>query len=425
MSSATMVTTGPDRERAESHVGADVGPITVPYILFVTAPLEIDERGRRWTAPSWAKDLALHLDYLTDLTLVSPAIRTKSRSSKLISLNEPPFNRLKYIDLPCPTSRWEALQTLPRLVLQFWRAVGRGRVVHAGFAGWPIDHGVLIIPIAKIRGRFILANVESSFWRASIPSSWRRRLQGRLTEVMVRICLRMADLRLFTSKAYLQELMPPGAPRAYVTPATWLDEDWILSEGDAREAWAAKRGPVRMLFAGRLIPQKGVFVLLSAIEAAAQVGTDVEFSIHPIGDGGLRDECIAAARSLAGRARVTVLDEVPFGEPFLRLLRGFDAVLLPSLSDEQPRMAYEALSQGVPVIGSATGGIREVVESGVNGRLSPPNDVDRLAESFIWAGRSRAELREMGLRGLTSVRHSTHEAMHRNRHKLLLRALGR
>jgi hypothetical protein len=83
----------------------------------------------------------------------------------------------------------------------------------------------------------------------------------------------------------------------------------------------------------------------------------------------------------------------------MRLLRGFDAVLLPSLSDEQPRIAYEALSQAVPVIGSATGGIREVVESGVNERLSPPNDVDRWAESFIWAGQNRAELREMDLGG--------------------------
>ena len=420
-----MATTFPDRGRAETPVGPQARPpITLPYILFVCAPLEIDEQGRRWTAASWAKDLALHLDYLTDLTLVSPAIRTKSRSSKLISLNEPPFDRLKYVDLPCPTSSWEALKTLPSHVLQYWRAVGRGRIIHAGFAGWPINQGLLAIPLAKVRGRFILANVESSFWRASSPASWGRRVQGSLYEVLARICLRMGDVRLFTSKAYLQELMPPGAPRAYVTPATWLDEEWILSEDEARDAWAAKRGPVRMLFASRLIPEKGVFTLLSAIKAVAEVGTDVEFSIHPIGEGGLRDECVAAARSLAGRASLTILDEVPFGEPFMHLLRGFDAILLPSLSDEQPRMAYEALSQAVPVIGSATGGIREVVESGVNGRLSPPNDVDHLARSFLWAGRNRAELREMGLRGLISVRHSTHKAMHRNRHELLLRALA-
>jgi glycosyltransferase involved in cell wall biosynthesis len=420
-----MATSCSDQERAEEQVGLQIKPsITIPYILIVSAALEIDEQGRRWTAASWAKDLALHLDYLTDLTVVSPATKTTRHSPKLISLNQPPFDRLKYIDLPSPTSRWEALKTLPRHVLQYWRAIGRGRIVHAGFAGWPINGGLLAIPLAKARGKFVLANVESSFWRASSASSWRRRLQGPLTEVLIRICLRMADVRLFTSKAYLQELMPPGTPRAFVTPATWVDEEWILSEAEACEAWAAKRGPVRMLFASRLIPEKGVFVLLSAIKIAVENGTNVEFSIHPIGDGGLRDECTTAARSLDGRATVTVLDEVPFGAPFTSLLRGFDAILLPSLSDEQPRLAYEALSQAVPVIGSATGGIREVIESGINGRLSPPNDVDALAASIVWAGQNRAELRGMGLRGLASVRRSTHKEMHRNRHEILLRALN-
>ena len=185
----------------------------------------------------------------------------------------------------------------------------------------------------------------------------------------------MSDIRLFTSKAYLGELMPPGAPRAYVTPATWLNEDWILGDEEAVAAWAAKQGPVRLVYAGRLVSAKGVSVLLAAIRAAAEAGTDAEFVIHPIGDDSLRDECVAAARSLAGKVAVTIAEEVPFGEPFLGFLRGFDAVLVPSLSDEQPRIAYEAFSQAVPVIGSATGGICEVVESGVNGRLSPPNDV--------------------------------------------------
>ena len=396
--------------------------ITAPYALFVCAPLEIDEQGRRWTNEGWAKDLALHLDYLSDLTLVSPAIRTRTRSDNLVSLDESPFDRLKFVDLPSPTSRWEALKTLPRHILQYWRAIGPARVVHCGFAGWPIIQGWVAVPLAKIRRRLVLANVESSPWRASgtgLP--WHRRLRGSLGEILTRTTLRMADIRLFTSKSYLQDLMPEGAPRAYVTPATWLNEEWILGEAEADESWAAKQGPVRMLFAGRLIAEKGVSVLLSAIRAVAEAGTDVEFSI--IGTGPLRDECITAARSLAGQATVAVLDEVAYGEPFLSLLRGFDAVLVPSLSDEQPRIAYDALSQAVPVIGSATGGICEVVESGVSGRLSPPNDIGSLAESIAWAGRNRPELREMGLRGRASVRHATHQAMHRIRHKLLREAL--
>jgi hypothetical protein len=128
-----MATASPDCGQAEASVGCEARPpITVPYMLFVCAPLEIDEQGGRWTAASWAKDLALHLDYLTDLTLVSPATHTTGRSPKLVSLNEPPFDRLKYIDLPCPTSRRDALKTLPSHVRQYWRAIDRGRIIHPG-----------------------------------------------------------------------------------------------------------------------------------------------------------------------------------------------------------------------------------------------------------------------------------------------------
>jgi glycosyltransferase involved in cell wall biosynthesis len=397
-------------------------PIAEPYALFVCVPIEVDEQGRRWTMAAWAKDLALHLDYISDLTLVSPAIRVKMRSAGTVSLDEPPFDRLKFIDLPSPTGKWETLKTLPGHLLKYWQAIGPARVVHSGFAGWPIVQAWIAVPLAKLRGKFALGNVESSPWRASgagLP--WHKRLRGTIGEVITRTTLRMADLKLVTSKQYYKDLLLPGTPGAYVTPATWLNEEWILEEDQAVAAWDAKEGPVRLLFVGRLLRDKGVPQLLSAIRSTAEAGTDVEFSI--IGSGPLRDECIAAARSLTGRATVTVLDEVPYGEPFFDLVRGYDAVLVPSVSDEQPRIAYDAFSQAVPIIGSATGGICEVVEPGVTGRLSPPNDVDALTESIIWAGRNRPALREMGLRGPARVRHSTHQAMHRNRHKLLLEAL--
>jgi glycosyltransferase involved in cell wall biosynthesis len=396
--------------------------ITEPYVLFVCVPIEIDEQGRRWTIDQWAKDLALHLDYLDDLTLASPSIRRTS--ADLVSLDEPPFDRLKFIDLPWATSKWQALKTLPRHVLQYWRAIGPARIVHAGFGGWPIIQAWLAVPLAKLRRKFVLANVESSPWRASVPGlPWHKRLRGQLGEYLTRYCLRIADIRFFTSKSYLQELLPPQSPRAYVTPATWLNEDWILGDEEAEVAWAAKDGPVQLLFAARLIPEKGVAVLLSAIEAASAAGADVGVSI--IGTGPLLQECIAFAQSDVGKKCVKLLEPVPYGEPFLSLLRGFDAALVPSLSDEQPRILYDAFSQAVPVIGSATGGICEVLESGVTGRLLPPNDTGSLAQALIWAGENRAELRSMGLRGLMSVRDSTHQAMHQKRHEMLREVLGK
>jgi glycosyltransferase involved in cell wall biosynthesis len=395
--------------------------ITEPYVLFVCVPIEIDEQGHRWTIDLWAKDLALHLEYLDDLTLACPT--RPIRTANLVLLEGPPFDRLKFVDLPCPTSSWHAVKTFPKQVLQYWRAIGPARIVHVGFGGWPIIQAWLAVPIAKLRGKFVLANVESSSWRRSVPGlPWYDRLGGYLGELLTCCCLRLSDIRIFTSKAYLGELLPPQSPRAYVTPATWLNADWLLEHDEAEAAWAAKAGRVRLLFAANLIAEKGVAVLLTAISAASAAGADVEVSI--IGTGPLLDQCLAFAESHVGKKHVKVLKPVSYGDAFLSLLRGFDAALVPSLSDEQPRILYDAFSQGVPVIGSATGGIGEVVEAGVTGRLFPRKDAGALAQALVWASQNRAELRAMGLRGLASVRQSTHQAMHQKRHAILLHDRG-
>lgn len=148
-------------------------PITEPYLLVVSVPLVIDEQGNRWTDPLWAKDLALHLDYLDNLTLASPA-RRKEPGDDLVSLNQAPFDRLKFVDLPMPSGRLEALLDLPREVGQLWRAIGQAEVVHTTFAGWPINKGWLVTPLARISKKisldchriFILENNRPGYFLA-------------------------------------------------------------------------------------------------------------------------------------------------------------------------------------------------------------------------------------------------------------------
>jgi glycosyltransferase involved in cell wall biosynthesis len=52
------------------------------------------------------------------------------------------------------------------------------------------------------------------------------------------------------------------------------------------------------------------------------------------------------------------------------------------LSDAFPGVVLEAMACGVPVIGSNTGGIPDMVEHGVNGWLVPPNDAQVLATTI-------------------------------------------
>jgi len=397
-----------------------MSPIKEPYLLCVCVPVSIDGEGRRWTDELWAKDLELHLAYLDDLTLASPTVQEQPRERDTC-LDQPPFDRLKFIDLPYPRGYGAAIRCLPGIVRKLWSGARNASIVHSGFGSWPIAEGWVLTPIGKFQKKLVVTNVESSFWRQSGPHvSWRKRILSSVMEQLTRLAVRSADLRFFTSKAYAAELLPENAPRSYIVPATWVNEEWILSDEGAAAAWDAKQGATRLIFAGRLVAEKGVDVLLKAIDETR----DASVEITIIGEGPMREQCVRAAQENHGSVSVQFLDPVQYGEPFLATLRKHDAVLLPSLSSEQPRLLFDAFSQAVPVIGSATGGICEVVEAGVTGRLIPPGDAGALAQALIWASRDRTELRRMGLTALNKSRESTHRAMHKRRQEILLQALS-
>jgi glycosyltransferase involved in cell wall biosynthesis len=122
--------------------------------------------------------------------------------------------------------------------------------------------------------------------------------------------------------------------------------------------------------------------------------------------------------------QLEVLEPVPYGEPFFALLRRFDAVLVPSLADEQPRIVYDAYSQALPVLASATPGLQTCVTDGVNGRLFAPADAQALADTIAWAADEPAELQRLGLAALATARATTHQGMHRRRHALIARMLA-
>ena len=193
-----------------------------------------------------------------------------------MSLDDPPFDRLKFVDLPWATSKWQALKTLPRHVCSTGRPLAasnsprwlRGLADHSGLACHPSGQASTEICPGQC-GIVAVAGVSAgtSVAQKTMEPS------GRILDTLL-----SSDIgySVFYIKIVSQQLLPPQSPRAYVTPATWLNADWILGDEEAVAAWSAKDGPVRLLFAARLIPDKGVAVLLSAIESALAAGADFE-----------------------------------------------------------------------------------------------------------------------------------------------------
>jgi glycosyltransferase involved in cell wall biosynthesis len=197
-----------------------------------------------------------------------------------------------------------------------------------------------------------------------------------------------------------------------------------LAAGDVGPAGAAARaarGPdVRLLFAGRIVAEKGVGTLIAALRIAEAAGHPLRIDV--IGEGGMRD----AVAALAGTLRTVclrLLDPVPYGAPFLSLLDGYHALVVPSHSDEQPRVLFDAAARAMAALASDTPGHREVVRADETGWFHPPGDAPALAASMARAHADPAALAALGLAARARVAGMTLEAMHLARARALAAVL--
>lgn len=389
------------------------------YLLVMPIPYFVDDVGDVWVDRLWKHDLDRHLAYLPQLTLTAPCAR-RTDQPDLVRFEVP--DGMKLLPLPYTETMGRALALLPWTAVLLYRAVRANEIIHSGAVGWPYPIGWLANLFASLSRRSLVVVVESAPWRSTgEENSWKRRLRRRIYEKLARWSCRRADVALFTQPAYRDSLFG-GRGAAYVTPATWMNADDIVPQTVAESRWARRvEEPVRLLFAGRLDADKGVRVLLDAVRASDAEGRRVAVDI--IGSGPLREACEQTSRSLR-TSSIRVLDPVPYGAAFFSLLDDYHAVVIPSVTDEQPRIVFDAHARAVPIIAAATDGLRPHVTTGERRYLVTPGDPLALREAFERAMTNPEELRELGMAGRTSVLELTHEAMHRNRLDILLRHFG-
>ncbi|MDO8949904.1 MAG: glycosyltransferase [Actinomycetota bacterium] len=188
--------------------------------------------------------------------------------------------------------------------------------------------------------------------------------------------------RFISPSRFLRDLMIEGGwtntPIDVVPPGTALTDGTTRTPGEYA------------LFAGRLSPEKGISVFLSAARAAG-------IPAVVAGDGPLAD----ALRAKFPEARFT--GHVTPAE-VTRLLDEARVAVVPSVSLENaPLGVLEAMGAGVPIIASSVGGVPELIGDGIEGLLVPPGDTAALTSALQMLSGDRKLAATMGIAGRARV----------------------
>ncbi len=242
------------------------------------------------------------------------------------------------------------------------RRTGKIDVVEAHIA---FPTGVIAAPIARFLGCPLVLFAHGS---DVIVIPWR----SRMSAAMARRVFGAADLILANSPFLAGEIR-----RRFNPDPTRLR---VLSPGINYDMFAAGDDPPGgrqgILFVGRLVPEKGVGVLLEAITKMA-LPPAWNPALTVAGDGPIRSALESRARELGVYATFAG-PQTP--KQVADLMRRAAIVVVPSVSQEGLGLvALEAMASGALVVASRAGGLEETVLEGSTGFLALPGDPASLA----------------------------------------------
>ncbi|MBP7216044.1 MAG: glycosyltransferase family 4 protein [Candidatus Omnitrophica bacterium] len=173
-----------------------------------------------------------------------------------------------------------------------------------------------------------------------------------------------------------------------------------------KEKLGLRQGPVIGIIA-RLSDVKGHQFLIQAMKTViAQFPTA---SLLIVGEGKMKTELAMLVERLGLKENVVFLSQVLNTQETLSVM---DVFVMPSLQEGLGLALMEAMGCGLPVVGSAVGGIVSLIQHNVNGLLVKPADAQGLAEAILALLTNPLKAQALGVQANAFIKeHFSREAM--------------
>jgi len=161
-----------------------------------------------------------------------------------------------------------------------------------------------------------------------------------------------------------------------------------FADRSLKEKWSPDGKPIA-LFVGRLVAEKDIDVLIDAHKILKQKGIDYRLVL--VGEGPLR---LKIEKTLPD----IILEGHLEGEVLSRAYASADFFVFPSTTETFGNVIQEAGASGLPAIGAAEGGVKDLIQEGITGFLTKPKD------AFEFAGKMEELIMDDSLRNSLAAR---------------------
>lgn len=225
-------------------------------------------------------------------------------------------------------------------------------------------------------GRLFGVPVIISSWRGMAEKQWESILWRLSTRI---VCNAGALKQLLTEKYSIDPDRITVAPNA-------VNTDFFSPNGDP------KAQDPTLISVGRFVVEKDHATLLEAFRLVSQRIPNARLIL--VGNGYLQNDIEEQIRARSIE-RVTILPSRPDNRDLLRQAWAFT---MSSIREGSPNVILEAMSTGLPFVGTAVGGIPELVDHQNTGLLVPSRDPQALADTMISLLQNEQLRRQMGAR---------------------------
>lgn len=154
----------------------------------------------------------------------------------------------------------------------------------------------------------------------------------------------------------------------------FIDEDFFIP----KQIKTGNKTPISLLFIGRIVPQKGIDILLKAFKILLESDLNLELTIG--GTGEYEKEYKLLSNELGLGKNVSWLGNLNRNQ-VRDTLQKCDIFILPSRNENNPVVILEALACGKPVITTYCGGPEEMITQ-IDGLIAEPENPDDLSNKI-------------------------------------------